>query len=220
MHFGGDGRRNVCLGSSPKEDDIGICFRLQPIRHLGKSRRRPALCRSVRCAGPDGNSRRALACAQFTKKFIGAPPLRFWNVQSNECFVLKGIQPTGAAKKFQIIKLLMRRNLSLPGKRHGLGQKKAAGVASIADAFGNIGSPGQPRGVERILQQQGHVKLLCAEFCGQPLASEKTRMQAFWVVWDELIADFLIAINIGDIGTRDDGNFRIRKTLAHRAKRR
>src|SRR4029077_8797148 len=100
----------------------------------------------------------------------------------------------------------------------GLGQKKAAGVASIADAFGNIRAPGQPRGVECILQQQGHVELLRAKFCRQPLASEKTSMEAFGIVRDKLIADFLVAINISDIGPSDDRNSRVGKTLAHRAK--
>ena len=73
-HFGSDCRRDGRLGSGPKEDYIGTSFPLQAIRHIRKTRRRPALRRSVRSASSDCSPQRALANAVFAKKFIGTLP--------------------------------------------------------------------------------------------------------------------------------------------------
>src|SRR5947209_2572377 len=114
----------------------------------------------------------------------------------------------------------MRWNFPTPGKSHSLGQKKTAAVARIADAFGNSRSPGKPSGIERILQQQGHVKLLRAKFHGEPFAAEKTSVQAFWIVRDKLITNLLIAIKIHNVGPSHDRDFRVSKTIADHAQRR
>src|SRR5258708_1640013 len=76
-HLGRDGRRDARLRRSSKENDVGIRLRLQPVCHLGKPRRRPALRRSILCAGPDSNSQRALTHAGFAKKLVGTPALLF-----------------------------------------------------------------------------------------------------------------------------------------------
>src|SRR2546430_7488021 len=81
----------------------------------------------------------------------------------------------------------MRRNFPLPGRRHGLGQKEAAAVARVTNAFRNIGAPDQPSSIKRVLQQQGHVKPLRAKLSRQPLAAGKPPVQAFRIVWNQLI---------------------------------
>src|SRR6266699_67066 len=215
-------RRAGWLDSVQDESFIGLHIpedkRRNADEFLCKSGVRQSALRIAIGAGPNGNSQRALAHAGFAKKFIGVPPLIFWNVQANERFVLHGIQPARAAQEFQIIKLFMRGNFPVPGDRYGLCQKKAAPVTRVSDAFGNIRAPGQPRGIERILQQQGHVELLPAKFHHYPLTAGKPHVQAFRIVRDELIADVLIAINIHDGGPSHDRDFRFRKTAAHNAK--
>src|SRR5207249_11393725 len=94
----------------------------------------------------------------------------------------------------------MRRNFPLPGRRHGLGQKEAAAVARVTNAFRNIGAPDQPSSIKRVLQQQGHVKPLRAKLSRQPLAAGKPPVQAFRTVWNRWIPDSLFAIDIANEG--------------------
>ena len=101
-----------------------------------------------------------------------------------------------------------------------MGKKEAAAVARVTNAFRNIGAPDQPSSIKRVLQQQGHVKPLRAKLSRQPLAAGKPPVQAFRIVWNQLIADFLIAIDIRDVGPSHDRDFRVRKTLADCTQRR
>ena len=114
----------------------------------------------------------------------------------------------------------MRRNFPLPGKRHSLGQKKATAVSPVTNAFGNTCAPGQPSGIERVLQQQGHVKLLRAKLRRQPFAARKSRVRACRIVRDKLIANLLIAVNIRDVGPCHNRDLCVSKTFAHRPQRR
>src|SRR5882762_10859997 len=83
-HFRGDGCRDAGFGGGSKEDHVRIRLGLPSIGHLGKSRRRPAFRRAVRCAGSDSDSHRALADSGLAKKLTGAAALLFWNAQADE----------------------------------------------------------------------------------------------------------------------------------------
>src|ERR1700694_880772 len=99
-------------------------------------------------------------------------------------------------EQFQIVKLFVRGNLAWFGNRKSLGEEKAAAVAGIADAFGNIRAPGEPRGVKGILQKKSHVEFLCAKFRREMLAAGKSGVHTLKIVGDELIEDPLVPVNV------------------------
>src|ERR1051325_8906952 len=124
---------------------------MQAIRQLGKTRWRPAFCGPVGGASADSNTQRVEARTRLSKKLGCSPAVFLRNVQSDETFIRKRIDPACPANKLQVIKLFVWRNFPRLRNRNRFRQEKASAVARVADAFRNAGAPSQPRSVERIL---------------------------------------------------------------------
>jgi hypothetical protein len=114
----------------------------------------------------------------------------------------------------------MRRDFARLGNGNRFRQEETAAIACIADPLANACAPGEPRSIESILQQKRHVEFLSAQFRGQPFAAEDSRVFRPRIIRDELIADFLLAINISDVRPRKNRNFRLREMAAHGSQRR
>ena len=115
---------------------------------------------------------------------FGSGELLWQNPQLNEFFVGKLLQPVGAAQQFQVIEFFVRGNFAGLRDGYGVGEQHAAAIARVTDAPRDFGAPGEPRGVESVLQQQRHLELFGAKFGGQPFATGKTRVNSLYVVGD------------------------------------
>ena len=159
-------------------------------------------------------------CAGFHQKLSSAAALFFGNAHGNERFIGKRINPACTAKEFQIVKLLVCRDLTGLGNGHRLRKQKTAAISGVADAFRNIRSPGEPGGVKRVLEQDGNVEFLRTKFVRQPLASGNANVDAVRVVVDELIADLLVTIDVGNVRAGHNRDLRVGKACAHGTQRR
>ena len=109
----------------------------------------------------------------------------------------------------------MGRNFAGLWDRDRFGEEKAAPVARVANALGYRGAPSQPGGVEGILEEKRCVELLRAQALAELFSSLPAAMFAFRVIRDELIADGLITIDVGYVGSRDDCDVRVWEFCAH-----
>src|SRR6266852_1449124 len=66
--------------------------------------------------------------------------------------VAKMFNPTGPAQKFEIVEFFVYGNFAGLGNRDRFGEQQPAAVAGVTDALGNARAPGQPRGIESVLQ--------------------------------------------------------------------
>src|SRR5208283_1287846 len=124
-----------------------------------------------------------------------------------------------AAQEFEVVKLFVRGDFAGLGHGNWFCEKKAAAIAGVTDTFRNLRAPGEPCGVEGVLQKQGDVEFLCAEFAYEPGAAAPAAMCPFGVIGDEFVAELLIAVDFGDVGACDDANSRIWEFLADSANR-
>src|SRR5258708_32531737 len=97
-------------------------------------------------------------------------------------FVGASIEPTGAVEKFEIVKLLVRGNFAGLGDRDGFGEKEAAGIASVPDALGDLGAPGEPGGVEGVLEEECDVEFAGAEIGGEVFAAAPGAGNVGWII--------------------------------------
>ena len=85
------------------------------------------------------------------------------NRQRNLALPLNPLHPTRPPHQLQIIKLLVRRNLSRLRHRNRLRQQNPAPIPRIPNPLRNPRPPGQPSRIKRILQQQRRIKFLCTQ---------------------------------------------------------
>ena len=60
------------------------------------------------------------------------------------------------------------------GNGNGFGKEKAAAIASVADALGDLRAPGKPSGIEGVLEEQSNIKFAGAKFQSKLFASVPT----------------------------------------------
>src|SRR5882672_12929991 len=110
------------------------------------------------------------------------------------------IEPTGAAEKFEIVKLFVRGNFAGLGDRDGFGEQEAAGIAGVSNALGDLGAPGEPGGVEGVLEEECDVEFAVAEIGGEFFAAAPAAVNPVCSGGDELFAHLLITINVSAVG--------------------
>src|ERR1051325_3088575 len=99
---------------------------MQAIRQLGKTRWRPAFCGPVGGASADSNTQRVEARTRLSKKLGCSPAVFLRNVQSDETFIRKRIDPACPANKLQVIKFSWCRIFPRLGIRIDFGKGKLA----------------------------------------------------------------------------------------------
>ena len=119
---------------------------------------------------------------------------------------VKPLNAPGAPQQFKIIKLLVRWYFARFRNAHGFREKQAAAIARITDALRDARPPSQPRRIKSILQEQRHVELLRAKLPGKAFPPGQAGMRTAGVIRNQLIADLLVAINVRDVRSGNDGD--------------
>ena len=204
--IGGDGGGDGNFGGSAEKDDVRVAMREESIERLGEAIGRPALGGAVRGASANGDTKGMGTSARFEKSFEGLPAGSAGNLQRDVGYVRELIEPTGAAKEFKVVEFFVGGNFTRLGNGDGLSEQKGAGIAGVTDASGDVGTPGEPSGVESILEEKSGVEFASAEFGNEPFAAGPAAMRPFGVVRDEFIADLLVAVDVGDVRAGEDAD--------------
>jgi len=213
-------RRNRRLPRRAKQNNLGIRFRHQSIRYLREPIRRPTFRRSIRSPRANRNAHRIRTHPSRAQSFLRRITRRLSNPERNLAFTLQPLHPTNPPQQFQIIKLLMRRNLTHQRYRHRLGQQNTPAIPRIPNPLRDPRTPSQPSRIEGVLQQQSHIKFAIAQQPHEPLAPRPALFRPARVVSNQLIANTLIAIDICNIRPRHNRHLRARKFPAYRTQRR
>src|SRR6266478_6187701 len=140
------------------------------------------------------------------------------DVERYEGLAHQRVDPACTAQKLEIVKLFVGRNFTSLWNGNFPGQQQAAPIARITDAFGDTGAPGEPGGIESILEKQGDVELLRAKFLRQTFTLAQAFVRGFRIVGNEFVADLLAAIDVGYIGTSNNCDGGVPKAGANGAK--
>jgi len=209
LEFRGDGGGDGEFAGSAEEDYVGVGVRKKNVQSFGEAVGRPAFGGAVGGPGADGDARGMRAGACFEQDLRGALAARIRDAKGDVPFVGELIEPTGAAEEFEVVKLFVGGDFAWFGDGDGFGEEKAACVAGVADALGNLCAPGEPGGVKGVLQEEGDVESAGAEIGGEFFAAAPAAVLALRIVMNQFVADLLVSINVGYIGAGDDADMRV-----------
>ncbi len=215
----GDGGRNGSFGGRAEEEDVRVRLRDSSIEGCSETIRGPAFCRTVRGACANGDAHGVGARASFEESERGALARGVGDLEGDVRVVGERIDPAGATEEFEVIKLFVRRNFAGFGNRNGPGEEEAARIASVPDSLWDMGVPGEPGGIESVLEKESHVQIASTQIFDQQFPAPKATMLRLWIVMDEFVAEGLVFVNIRDIGTRDDRDVRMAKLGANSSER-
>ena len=217
-HACDDGAGDGKFARSAEEDDIGVAFGEETIGKVGEAIRWPAFGGAVGSARANGEAEHVGTSASGEQEIIGGKFLRIGHLQGDVIYLGESVEPTGATQQFKVIKLFVGGDFTGLGNGDGIGKEKAAAVACVADALRDLRAPGKPCGVEGVLEKKSNIEFPGAKLPSKLIAATHTFVNATRIVGDEFVADDLIAVNVGNIGTRNDGNGRLREFLTNDAK--
>ncbi len=164
LEFRSDGGGDRGFAESAEENDVGVVLGEEGVQRFGEAVGGPAFGGAVGGSGADGDADGVGAGTGFEESLHGAVAGGVWNLEGDVRDVGELVEPAGAAEEFEIVKLFVRGNFAGLGNGYGLGEKEAAGVAGVADALRNLRAPGEPGGVEGVLEKQGDIEFSGAKF--------------------------------------------------------
>jgi len=161
---------------------------------------------------PDGDAHGVGARTGFEESLRCALASGIGDVKGDVRFVGELIEPASAAEEFEIVKLFVGGNFT------GLGtgmvwSEEVSERRGRSRCAGDLGAPASQAASKRF-GGEGAIEFAVAEFVDEFFAAAPAAMLAVGIVGDELIADLLVAIDVGYVGTDDDGDLRIGVALA------
>ena len=219
LEFGGDGAGDGYFGWRAEEDDVGVVLGEERVDGFGETIGRPTFGGAVGSAGADSDAESVGAHARFEKSLQGAMSGGVGDMEGDVGIVVEPLEPAGAAKELEIVELFVWRNFAGRGDLDGLREEKRAGIARVADALRDLSAPGEPGGIEGILEKKRDIEFAGAEFGGEGFAAVPAAVSAVGIVGDELVGDLLVSVDFGNIGAGNDADVGFGMTLANGAER-
>ncbi len=119
---------------------------------------------------------------------------------------------TSAAEEFQVVEAFVAGDVARLGHRNGAGEQDAAAVAGIADALGDAGQPGNQRGVEGVLEQDGAIEALGAEAGGKFAAGAEPFKRR---IGDDGVDGLFAGVEVGQPGAAQHGEVGVGKNFTN-----
>ncbi len=181
-------------------------------RSLSEALREPAFRAAIRCSWTDADDR---AMKRSSGKSFPSLDRRIRRTaQTNDCVARIIADDPGAAQEFEIVKTLMRRNLTGIRLRNGPGQENSAAVTGVADAFRNASKPHKDSGFESIRQEHSAIEAARPQFARELPFLNESPPAARRVVRNELVAKGFAAIQTSDPRPRQNGDVSVRMARA------
>src|SRR5882762_4362052 len=115
---------------------------------------------------------------------------------------------------------LVARDVSLVRDTNRLGEKQAAPIACITDAFGDTRSPRQPRRFKRVLEEHREIESFATHLSNKFFPAPPSLVASGILVFQYLVCKSLVTKQVRDTWPRQYRNFRGRMCTADRFKRR
>src|SRR5882762_8009883 len=115
---------------------------------------------------------------------------------------------------------LVARDVSLVRDTNRLGEKQAAPIARVTDAFWDSRSPRQPRRFKRILEEDREIESFATHLSNKFFLAPPSLVASGIPIFQYLVCERLVTIQVRDTRPRQYRNFRGRMCTADRFKRR
>src|SRR3979490_3054146 len=102
---------------------------------------------------------------------------------------------------------LVARDVSLFRYTNRLGEKQAAPIACVTDAFWDSRSPRQPRRFKRILQEDGEIESFATHLSNKFFPAPPSLVASRILEFHYLVCERLVTIQVRDTWTRQYRNF-------------